>query len=114
MAQHSLIVLPVVLEQLEVSVIERSGQFYRIIVVHLPMAVELILGPVSLICQLSAFVVEPAKPVHFVILPLPLIVPSILVVKLPSAIAHIIAFEALIPTACLILLHNVFFLVGFF
>ena len=112
MAQHAFVVLPVILQQLEVSVVEGSGQLHRVVVVDLAVAVELVLRPVALVGQLPALVVQLAEPVHFVVLPLALVIASVLVVELASAVAHIVALEALVPAACLVLLHDVFLLVG--
>lgn len=108
--QHSLVVLPVILKQFEVGEVKGLEERHWIIVVDLSEAVELVLCPAALIGQFPALVIEFPLAVHLVVPPLALIISSVLVVELPSAVAHAVALKAFVPTASLVLLHHVFLL----
>jgi hypothetical protein len=108
--QHALVVLPVVLQQFKVGVVEWAVELDGFVVVDLAVAVELVLQPIALVGELAACVVEFAIAVHLVVLPGPFVEASILVVELASSVAHTVALEALIATTRVVFLLHVLFL----
>lgn len=82
---------------------------YWVVVVDLTQTVELVLGPLALVGKFPSLVEEFAVPVHFVVPPLPFIVPSVLVEEPPSPVPHASALEPFVSTPSFILLSHVFF-----
>lgn len=110
--QHALIVLPVIIKQVKISIVEARWWWdgNGIIIVDLPVTVEFIMSPISLISQLSTFIEEFAPSMHLIIFPLPIIVASILIKELAPPISDIILFISFILASCFILLDNKFHL----
>jgi hypothetical protein len=63
------------------------------------MAVELVIDPHAFVRFVVRLIVEGAEPLHFVILPLSVVEPSVLVVELTFSMAHPIQFVPLISAA---------------
>lgn len=70
---------------------------YRLHVINSALTVELIVLPMTLVSYGSIFVVKFAKPMHLIIFPLTLEMPSVFEVQCPMAIPLSIGFVALIP-----------------
>jgi hypothetical protein len=99
MEKSTLVVLPVLINIVEVAVVESACQSLRSLVVELALAMELIVHPLSRIRQFFRLVEELPVPVHPVELPLSLVVPSILVVESAMAVSQTIQFGAFVSTA---------------
>ena len=111
--KHTLIVFPIIFQQLKVGIVETSSQRHRVIVIDFPQPIEFVLQPITFIGKLTTFIIELPIPIHFVILPRTLIVSSILVVKLTTSVSHVITLESFVTTSRLILLHHVLLFMRF-
>ena len=105
--EGTIVVLPLLLNVLEAGVVKCALNGCRLIIVDLPVAVELVHEPVSLVGQLVVRIVQPAEPMHVVVLPVPVIVAAFLVVELSLAVPQSVNFLPLIPTSIFILLHDI-------
>lgn len=104
----TLVIFPVLVLLSEVTVIKRSRQHVRIIVVDFSPAVELVSVPLSIIGKFSRLIKEPAISIHLVILPLTLVVPSISVIEDALSVSLSIFLEAFVDAAVLEVLFAVF------
>ena len=68
---------------------------------------EFILIPVPFISQIAILVIQSAKSMHFILMPVTIVHASILVVKLTLPMSHIMEFVSFIPTALLKSLDNI-------
>lgn len=105
--EHAFIVLPVIFEEVKVGEIKAALKLEGVIVVYFSESVELVLTPVSLIGEFSAFIVKFAPSVHLVIPPLSLIVASVLIEELAMSVSFCIELVPLVARASLILLNYV-------
>ncbi len=85
--KHSLVILPVIFKQVEVSEVKSALKLHGVVVVDFSEAVELILTPVALIGQFASLVEEFSPSVHLVVFPLTLVVASILVEELTLTVS---------------------------
>ena len=108
--EHAFVEQPVIIEKLEVGEVECSDEGDGTVIVDLSEAVEFVLCPAAFVGQFSSFVVQSPLSVHFVVFPLSLIVPAILVVEFTSSVAHASALVPLVPASSLILFYHVFLL----
>lgn len=72
---------------------------------------ELVQIPLPLVGQLGLIVVQFAMAMHFIVLPLALIVAAVLVVEFALSIPHAILLIPLVPASHLVLLDHIFGLV---
>lgn len=103
--QIPLVVLPLLVQVVEVRVVEESEDGCGLIVIDFAASVKLIDEPVPLVRQPIVGVVQSAVPMHVIVLPLTVIEAALLVEKLALSVAHPIALEPLIPAAILILFN---------
>lgn len=68
---------------------------------------ELIVLPHSLVSKVVILVIELRKAIHFVVLPLSLVVASVLIVELSEAVSHTMQGIPFIPASLLIVQHFV-------
>lgn len=91
---------------MEVGEVEDGVERRGVVVIDDSFPVELVILPVSLVGYAAVGVVENAESVHFVVLPLSIVVAALLVVELASAIAFAASLIALILGAYLVLFDN--------
>lgn len=91
---------------MEVGEVEDGVEWRGVVVIDDSFPVELVILPVSLVGYAAVGVVENAESVHFVVLPLSIVVAALLVVELASAIAFAASLIALILGAYLVLFDN--------
>lgn len=72
---------------------------FRVFIVKLAFAVELIVEPLPFIGELVRLVEQPSIASHLIALPIPLIAPAILIVKSPLPMPHTVELEAIVATA---------------
>ena len=107
LAQLALVADPLLVEVVEVGVVEAFPQDCRGVVVHHSFPVELIVLPFPLIGHLSIGVVQCPVPFHFVVLPFPPILATLLVDKLALSVPHPVLLVPLISRPNLVLLNHV-------
>ena len=105
--EHAFIVLPVVLKIVKIGIIEGPAHYHRVIIIHFTKSIELILRPHTFICHFTTLIVQFSKTIHFIVLPIAFIIPTVLVVKSSLAISHSSALKTLILATSFILFHNV-------
>ena len=87
--------------------IEGLNKFRSAVVIYPASAVKLIFVPLSFVGQTAVVVVQSAKTVHSVVLPLSDIVPSIFVVKCSLTVALVVVDKSAVSTSVLVLFLSV-------
>lgn len=103
----TLIHRPIVIDTFEARVVEGMVQFMGVLVIEDSKTIESILEPVTFVSKLTGLVIEPAEACHFVLDPLSVVKPTVLVKELALAVAHIVKFETFVARTLLERLHNV-------
>ena len=103
----SLIWYPFFVHGLKVGVVETLPKHGRSIIVHDSLPIKLVIFPLSLVGDLSIWIIECAVAFHFVVFPLSAVSASFLVDELSLAISHAILFVALVSCPDLVLFLHV-------
>ena len=111
--QLPLISHPLLIQFIEIGEVEAALKLDLLVVIYDAFAVELVLLPLSLIGNGAVGVEKHAKSVHFVVLPISVVVAAFFVVEFAFAVPHAIQLPPLIPGSYCILLDNILnFLLG--
>lgn len=82
-------------------------QHQRAVVVHFPMAVELVQIPLPFISQLGLVVEQLPLAMHLVVLPVSIVEAAVLIEELAAPISHAVLLVTLIAAAHFVTLHNI-------
>lgn len=102
-----MIILPefvYLVEGIEVDVVI---EWFGVVVVESALAVELIVDPRTFISFVVGLIVKSSLSLHFVILPLSVVKPTVLIIKLTSSMPHSIQFVALVLAPDLEMLSHI-------
>ena len=105
--QISFILHPLLIDRVEIRIIEPALNRHRIVIKDRPHPVELVVLPLSLVCDLPVGIVECPESLHFVVLPLPSVPAALLIDKLSLTVTHAVLLETFVSGPNVELLHDV-------
>jgi hypothetical protein len=90
----------------EVSEVKDSVKWSWVVVINDTFSMKLVVLPVSLVGYTAIGIVENAKSIHFVVLPLSIVIAALFVIELAPAISFAISLIALILGSYFVLFDN--------
>jgi hypothetical protein len=103
----SLVHNPEIFKASEVVGVKHTGDGGRIIIIEDSLSIKFIVDPIALVCDCAVGVGEHSIAMHLILLPFTIIVASLRIVELSSAIPPAVSLEAFILGSDLVLLDHV-------